>query len=261
MVSILFHPMTNEPLKARLLRLVWQLSGRKPRVDLFLSGFLKYRKYLPECDATDIIPNFAGTEVRFRQAPLGTWSTPLVDVFVVIKAALGFQSRRILELGSYRGDTARLIAENTLDDVTICTVDISEQHGEAYRGLEVARKINRKVGRISTSLFAADEKFDLIFVDADHDYASVMNDTEVAFKVLAENGVILWHDYFQDAYFHGMCGVPEALNQFAQSRAIYAIRGTRLAVFSNGKNWETAMLKSKLVRPAGTVWEEHQLRG
>lgn len=253
--------MTNEPLKARLLRLVWQLSGRKLRVDQFLAGSLKYRKYLPECDAADVIPNFSKTEVRFRQAPIGAWSTPLIDVFVVIKAALGFQSSRILELGSYRGDTARLIAENTPDNATICTVDVSEQHGEAYRGLEIARKIKRKVGNISTGLFAADEKFDLIFVDADHCYSSVMNDTEVAFKVLADQGVILWHDYVLDSYFHDLCGVPEALNQFARSNAIYAIRGTRLAIFSSCKNWETAMLKSKLIQPAGTVWNDHQLRG
>jgi len=92
--------MTREPLKARLLRIVWRLSGHKGRVDQFLAGFLKYRKYLPECDAADIIPGFSGTEVRLRQCPLGAWSTPLVDVYVVLKAALGFQSRRILELGT-----------------------------------------------------------------------------------------------------------------------------------------------------------------
>jgi hypothetical protein len=254
--------MINEPLQARLLRFAWQLSGRKPRVDQFLAGFLKYRKYLPECDAIDIIPNFPGVEVRFQQAPIGTWSTPLVDVFVVIKAALGFQNKRILELGSYRGDTSRLLAENTADDVTICTVDVSEQHGVSYHGLNIARKITRKVGRISPSLFADDEKFDLIFVDADHDFASVMNDTEVAFQVLAEQGVILWHDYRQDSYFHGMCGVPEALNNFSKTRVIYSIRGTMLAIYSNYKGWETTGLRSKLTHKlSNSVWEEKQLRG
>src|SRR5690348_16404193 len=103
--------MMNEPLKAHFLRAIWRLTGRKPRVDQFFAGFLKYRHYLPECDAAEVIPDFLGTEVRIRQCPLGNWSTPLVDVFVVLKAALGFQSKRILELGSYRGETARLLAE------------------------------------------------------------------------------------------------------------------------------------------------------
>jgi predicted O-methyltransferase YrrM len=254
--------MTHEPLQARLLRIVWQLSGRKPRMDQFLAGFLKYRKYLPECDAADVIPNFSETEIHIRQCPVGAWSTPLIDVFVVIKAALGFRSRRILELGSYRGDTARLLAENTGDDVTICAVDVDEKHGASYRGLDVARKITRKTGRISPELFALDEKFDLIFVDADHDYASVMNDTEVAFKILAPEGVILWHDYRQDAYFHGMCGVPEVLNEFSKPRAIYAICGTMLAICSTCPNWETATLPSRISQTrAKTVWDEHQLAG
>jgi predicted O-methyltransferase YrrM len=126
----------------------------------------------------------------------------------------------------------------------------------------VARKITRKTGRISTKLFEPDEKYDLIFVDADHDYASVMNDTEVAFNVLAEQGVILWHDYRQDAYFHGMCGVPEALNEFARSRPIYAIRGTMLAVYSTRPGWETATLPARVSQTrAETVWDEHQVRG
>jgi len=241
---------------------MWRLSGRKPRVDQFLAGFLKYRKYLPECDASDVIPNFSETEIRIRRCPIGTWSTPLIDVFVVIKAALGFRSKRILELGSYRGDTARLLAENTADDVIICAVDINEQHGASYRGSDVAHKIRRKTGRISPELFDPDEKFDLIFVDADHDFASVVNDTEVAFQVLAPQGVILWHDYRQDAYFHGMCGVPEALNEFAKHRAIYAIRGTMLAIYSTDLNWETATLPTRISQSqAKTVWDERQVRG
>ena len=89
-------------MQARLLRVLRRLADRKPRVDLFLSGFLKYRKYLLECDAAQAIPNFIETEIRIRQCPIGAWSTPLIDVFVLLKAAIGFQSKRILELGSYR---------------------------------------------------------------------------------------------------------------------------------------------------------------
>lgn len=257
--------MLNEPLKTRALRALWRLSGRKPRVDSLLTGFLKYRRYLPEGDAEEIIPEFSKTEIRIRQCPLGSWSTPLVDVYVVLKAALGFQSKRILELGSYRGDTARLLAENTGEDVIICAVDIDERHGSAYHGLEVARKIKRKTGPISPQLFDAGEKFDLIFVDANHDLASVMNDTEVAFKVLADGGVILWHDYApSDNYFAGLNGVPEALNDFSKNQKIVAIRGTRLAVFLDKKSREQPAPARETViskKSHDAVWEEKQIRG
>ncbi len=252
----------SEPFKTRMLRAAWQLSGRRQKLDRFFSTFLTYRKYLPECDAIQVIPDFNSTEVRIQECPLGTWSTPLGDVFVLLKSALGFQSKRILELGSYRGDTARILAENTNDDVTICAVDIDERHGSSYAGSPVARKIVRKTGRITEGLFAGEGKYDLIFVDANHDFASVMNDTEVAFKVLADQGVILWHDYAEDAYFNGLNGVPEALNYFSRTHALYAIRGTRLAIFSNNHGWETATLPSRLQQTAAkSVWEEKQIRG
>jgi len=254
--------MISEPFRTRMFRVLWQLSGRRQKIDRFLSDFLKYRKYLPECDAEEIIPGFSATEIRIRQCPLGTWSTPLVDVFVLLKAVLGFRSKRILELGSYRGETARLLAENTGDDVAIHAVDIDERHGAAYRGLPIAAKIVRKTGRISSEMFQAGEKYDLIFVDANHDFASVMNDTEVAFKVLEPGGVILWHDYAQDNYFAGLNGVAEALNCFSKKYPICAIRGTRLAIFVNQKNRnqpEPASPSSTV--STGTVWDETHMRG
>jgi predicted O-methyltransferase YrrM len=253
--------MIKEPAKARVLRLLWRLSGRKPRVEQFFSSLLTHRRYLPECEAKEIIPRFEESEIRIKQCPMGAWSTPLVDLVVLLKAALGFESKRILELGSYRGDTARLLAENTGSETVIWAVDIDEQHGAAYRGLQVASRIRRKTGRISAGLFGKDEKFDLIFVDANHDFASVMNDTDVAFGVLAEQGVILWHDYSPQGYFPGLCGVPEALNQFAGRYPIYAIRGTWLAIYSSIKGWQTKSLSGGKGPASGSVWAEEGLRG
>ena len=40
------------------------------------------------------------------------------------------------------------------------------------------------------------QKFDLIFIDGDHHYESVMSDTKNAFELLKdENSIIVWHDY------------------------------------------------------------------
>ena len=254
--------MIDEPAKVRFLRLLWQLTGRRPRIDRLLSGFLRYRKYLPESDPQDLIPRFFETEIKIRQCPIGTWSTPLVDVFILLKAAIGFRSSRILELGSYRGDTAKLLAENTGPDTSICAVDVDEQHGASYRDSEIAKRIQRKTGRICAKLFETHEKFDFIFVDADHDFNSVMEHSQLAFKLLDSQGIILWHDYALETYFHGLCGVPEALNQLAKYRPIRAIRGTWLALYSNVSGWETGRSLSNPDQPAGaSVWREQQLRG
>ena len=94
-------------------------------------------------------------------------------------------------------------------------------------------------------------------------FRSAVNDTQVAFEVLANGGVILWHDYATDAYFHGMCGVPEALNEFSKNhqRSIYSIRGTRLAIYSEAPGWETSNLSKKIGKQGEGVWNERQVRG
>lgn len=255
------HP--KPPLKESLLRLLWQAAGRRNSVDAFFTTLLKHRRHLKVMDAKQCIPRFEETEVRLRQCPLGVWSTPLIDVYVLIKAAMGFNSKRILELGSYRGDTARLIAENTGDDTRICTVDIHPDHGAAYRDLALAKRIDRKVGAITPRLFAAGEKFDFIFVDADHDYKSVMNDTAVAFEVLSDEGVIFWHDYHFQSYFHGMAGVPETLRHFAAQHPIVSIGGTILAMHSRYPGWETKKLIDRLPSATGPAdtWRDTGVRG
>jgi predicted O-methyltransferase YrrM len=246
------------------MRLLWRATGRRQSVDAFCTSLLKGRRHLTVLEAKTCIPQFEESEIRLRRCPVGAWSTPLIDVFVLLKAAVGFGSKRVLELGSYRGDTARLLAENTADDVRICAVDVHADHGVSYRDTAVAARIERRVGKIAPSLFPAGERYDFIFVDADHDYGSVMNDTAVALQLLSERGVIFWHDYHFHSYFHGMAGVPEALKHYAKEHAIVSLDGTTLGMCSRHPGWETA----KLLVPQtggrsgqGDVWRETRMRG
>ena len=112
-------PPPPPPAREKLLRLLWRASGRKLSLDRFFTSLLKHRQCLPVVEARDCIPRFEESEVRLRKCPVGAWSTPIIDVYVLVKAVMGFNSKRVLELGSFRGDTARLIAENTPENVRI----------------------------------------------------------------------------------------------------------------------------------------------
>ncbi|HEX3798165.1 MAG TPA: class I SAM-dependent methyltransferase [Verrucomicrobiae bacterium] len=261
--SFTIPPHPKSSLKESVMRFLWHASGRRPSLDGFFTALLKHRHYLPEVDPAACIPRFDESEVKFRRCPVGAWSTPIIDVYVLIKAAIGFNSKRILELGSYRGDTARLIAENTPDDVRICTVDAHPDHGASYRDTPYAKRIDRKIGQISPQLFAPGEKYDFIFVDANHDYHSVMNDTMVALQVLSDQGVIFWHDYHFKAYFHGMGGVNEAMKYFSAQQPIVAINGTVLTMSSRHPGWETDRILRALPGKTGAanVWQDTGFRG
>jgi hypothetical protein len=156
-----------------------------------------------------------------------------------------------------------MLAENTDAETRITTLDEYPEHGSAYRGTPSEEKIDRRVGKISLEYFRAGEKYDLIFVDADHRFESVLNDTQVAMSLLMENGVLVWHDYQQDNHFHGLNGVPEALGIFSKSIPIVALKGTYLAVHTKYPGWETAkFVKNDSVgKMAADPWRDQTLRG
>lgn len=232
----------EDPAHLPIFKLLYRASRRNQALDCFLTSFLKYRHYLPAVAAETIIPDFATSQVTIRDLPRGLWATPLVDTLSVVKAAIGFKSKKILEIGSYKGSTARLLAENTPEDTRIWTLDMDPNHGEAYRGTPHESRIERIIGKVENPLLDPHGPFDLIFVDADHDYESVFHHSAVAFRQLAPGGVILWHDYQQNNYLHGGCAVPEALYMAARTfrKDILSIEGTMLGVYSEVPGWESA---------------------
>jgi hypothetical protein len=248
--------------RERLLKLVWRFCPHGPAFDALLSRRLPELRILQEWDPSDCIPSFGSTAVTIQQCPVGTWSTPLIDTVVLSKCSIGFQSRRILEMGSYIGHTAKILAENTESGVRITTLDEYPEHGAAYRNTSVEKKIDRRIGKVSRERFGADEKYDLIFLDADHHFESVFNDTIVALSLLTEEGVLVWHDYQNKDHFGGWNDVPEVLKLFSSHIPIVAIKGTWLAIYSRYPGWETAKLANKKAPQfAADPWSDRMLRG
>ena len=252
-------------LRRRLFRLIWRLCRRSRSIDMLLSPRLPELRHLEEVNPADCIPDFDHNEVVVRQCPIGVWSTPLIDVVVLLKCALGFHSKRILEIGSYLGHTAKMLAENVGPDTLITTLDEYPEHGSAYRGTPVENKIERRVGKVSLDCFKPGEKFDLIFIDADHRFESVVNDTEVALSLISENGFILWHDYQHEDSLHGQNGVPEALRIFSEYLPIIALQGTYLAISSRQPELAAHLMKQRSKRSLGQAkanpWQSQILRG
>jgi hypothetical protein len=59
-----------------------------------------------------------------------------------------------------------------------------------------------------------DKSFDLIYIDADHSYESVKQDANVAKTKVADNGIIVFNDYIQFDFLHGVrYGVVRAVNE------------------------------------------------
>jgi predicted O-methyltransferase YrrM len=241
-------PPFQEPALAAALRILWKLTGKHRHFDSFLTPFLHYREFLPVVPGDKVIPEFLTSQVRFTTPPIGPWATPANDTLAVIKAVVGFESKRILEIGSYKGATAKLMAENTGPDTHIFTLDIDPEHGSAFLGTPEEAKITRIIGDSSLENASKHAPYDFIFIDGDHGRHGAYRDSIVALDVLAEDGVIFWHDYQNNDYFvHRNGAVPEALQLVLAEKniPIVSVEGTMIAAYSRKPGWETSRIQQR----------------
>ena len=70
---------------------------------------------------------------------------------------------------------------------------------------------------------------DLVWVDADHGYDAVKNDTEKAFHMLAPGGSIMWHDFGPDSL-----NLVRFFRDFTKTRPLFRIRRTSVLLHLNG---------------------------
>jgi protein-L-isoaspartate O-methyltransferase len=206
----------------------------RPRLEAALSALDKRRLRLPVINLRKLFDDFSTQPITLTELPVGPWSSPIGDVVMLAKIAMCLRPKRVLEIGSFRGYTAKLLAEHTGPDSRIVALDRDPRHGELYRGAALSAKIERRLGEVNAGAFALDprQSYDLIFVDADHTYAAVKHDTEVVLPLLAPSGMLVWHDYANWGRFSKKNGVPEALHELAQTLPIAAVGGSWLAAYS-----------------------------
>ena len=176
---------------------------------------------------------------------------PITRLCPLVLSALAtiLECETIFEFGTFRGETAWLLAHN-LPKARIFTLDLPGQDAHDYAALELtdgpeyfttwdrggrfrgtpeAERITQVLGDSATFDFAPySGKVDLVYIDASHSYSYVKADTESAFGMLSELGTIVWDDY---TYYPGIYAY---VNELAPTldRPVYHILGTRLALYS-----------------------------
>lgn len=183
-----------------------------------------------------------------------------LEVLILSTLVQYFKPKTIFEIGTYTGFTTLHFAQNSKEDTVIYTLDLPPNYGQeklthdklekysyddhlvvelSTRGIDnrVFHKnpLRKKIIEIYGDSMRHDfnpykGKMDFIFIDGCHAYDYIKSDTENAFKMLSENGVIVWHDY--DYIIHR--DVFKYLNSLVKDYRIYSIPNTRFAIY--GKN-------------------------
>jgi len=183
-----------------------------------------------------------------------TFGTSITVTEAVTLAALvrNQNPKKILEIGTFDGNTALLFATNQHEEGRIVTVDLPPdfdpkkdqatlKHAQVkvnvtprafvarqYQESAETKKITQVYGdsaSLDWSQFGG--PFEFIFIDGCHKAVYVRSDTENAMSHLAQNGLLVWHDY---GVIPDVTSVVDAFAKTHPELKMFVPEGTRLAV-------------------------------
>lgn len=191
--------------------------------------------------------------IKANQTTISSYSflegTSLITDFVLLKSlATNFQDCEYLEIGSWRGESISNVA-SVAKECTSVTLSAEQMRklnfGEAFiknHGLFSKNISNIKLVEANSHEFdfnSLNKKFDLIFIDGDHTFEGVVNDTKKVFNLRKNNkSVIVWHDYgnstetVRSSVLHGILnGVPTD-----RHKHLYHVSNTMCAIYLEDEN-------------------------
>lgn len=203
-----------------------------------------FKKGLPTVNVLDLFPNFEETISHYSCLDGTSWP---MDIMLIKKILKQKTTPDYFEFGTWRGESIVNFIGHTKDCYSISfskeqlrsmgfSNDVINACNFFLKDLSDFKQINHNSQTYDfKDLYG---KFDVVFVDADHEYEGVKIDTENAFKLLKdEHSIIIWHDYGKTyetinwQVFHGILdGTPPEKRD-----KIYKVSNTLCAIYTNQK--------------------------
>lgn len=196
-------------------------------------------------------------EIKFFMPPAqGAGSLSTLESVVLLKLLRCVQPDYLFEFGTYKGYTTRLLLENlpasAAEGERIYTLDLPELDAVTFQGSDkalaqealgfvrkymscVRKDLVRQLLQDSMTLDAQAyaQRFQYIFVDANHELSYVRKDTENAFQMLADSpACIIWHDYGNPQFPE----LTQYLEELAREVPLYHVENTMLVFHLLGKD-------------------------
>jgi hypothetical protein len=190
------------------------------------------------------LPLAAIFEGILRQAvPLGaineeTGHENHAEMLYVVAVAAHLQPRRIFEFGTFLGRTTYYLAK-ACPQAEVTTLDLpcdenpwafAPHIGSYFAGSPESARIRQL--REDSRTFDPGPYMgtqDFVWVDGDHGYEPVRNDTMKALSMVSPGGVVLWHDFGPDSL-----DLVRFFRDFTRDRPLFRIRRTSVLLHIDG---------------------------
>lgn len=233
--------------------LSWVCRGHLAKDGLFVTQMGWSAGTLPRVPLSKALPGVEEVEVLLPRAfdrKRGT-SISAEEACHLGAIAKCIKAAKALEIGTYDGNTALVLAANLAEEGGVVTVDLPpdfdmgkqdsltypnvklnltprDQLGRQYPGHRLSARIRQVYGDSAKLNWSAlGGPFDVVFIDGCHSGPYVRSDSLNALNHLAPGGVIVWHDY--GAILDVSNEVDRLASEISGMR-VHALEGTRLAI-------------------------------
>lgn len=230
---------------AAILKNPWLLN-RVLSDDKIWEEYLEKKYHLKQLPLVDIGEFISDSSEILEVAFLDGSSLP-TDLALLKALSKKFQHCKYFEIGTWRGESAANVSDVSAECYTLnLSVQEMLQRGYTRKHTEQLGYFSKEKNNI-THLYgnslgfdfhSLNKKFDLIFIDGDHHYDYVKNDTEKIFQHLThESTTVIWHDYA----YHPEKVRPEVLAAIldgmppAFHHSLYHVSNTMCAIFTKEK--------------------------
>jgi hypothetical protein len=184
--------------------------GKRSQLDIHLEiPSLHLREMFPMACANSAEP------VKLLPGTALDGAPNILEQFILSALVQKIQPSTILEIGTFRGATTWHLYENAPPDAVIYTLDLPDTEvpgdvSDIQLAANKSRPFLPKSDRVRQILVNSqnwkpdlDRKVQFAFIDADHTYKGIRNDTEKALTTLDDYASMCWHDSLESDFGYG----------------------------------------------------------
>lgn len=235
---------------SKTLRALLEISRNPSLLNLVLSDNRYWSNYvhqkfgpnpdLPLIQLNDLIPELTDDLEVITSFDGGCLPTDLSLLKALCRKS---PESRYFEIGTWRGESVANVSNIAAECLTLDLTEeemirkkFSDSHRNRIGALPegIAHLTHLKGDSMKIDFAVLNQQFDVIFIDGDHRYHYVKNDTKNVFRHLVhDRSIVVWHDYF---YSPGLLrfevlagildGVPEQYKQY-----LYCVSSSKCAIF------------------------------
>ncbi len=168
------------------------------------------------------------------------------DLALLKSLAASIRDCSYFEIGTWRGESAANVAPHAREVFTLnLPIKNMRDEGRSDDYIDQYAMYSREFDNVTHlqgdsmdyDFDSLKKKFDLVFIDGDHHYASIKKDTESVFQhLLHENSIVVWHDYAWqpgNIRYETLDAILAGLPDGAENN-LYAVRNTMCAMYFPG---------------------------